>query len=108
MRRCIETCSNNLKDFRQKKALEHLPEVAQKLQAVNERFADAQAENLNVEVDYPLLEKLATPCRLKSQRMAGIRLPPLRGGVFRGSDVQCSGWSPGKAYPSLMAEFFPS
>jgi len=70
----IETCSNNLKDFRQKKALEHLPEVAEKLQAVNERFADAQAENLNVEVDYPLLEKLATPCRLKSQRMAGIRL----------------------------------
>ena len=70
----IETCSNNLKDFRQKKALEHLPEVAEKLQAVNERFADAQAENLNVEVDYPLLEKLAKPCRLKSRRMAGIRL----------------------------------
>ena len=38
------------------------------------RFADAQAENLNVEVDYPLLEKLAKPRRLKSQRMAGIRL----------------------------------
>lgn len=70
----IETCSNNLKDFHQKKALEHLPEVAEKLQAVNDRFAEAQAENLNVEVDYPLLEKLATPCRLKSQRMAGIRL----------------------------------
>jgi len=70
----IETCSNNLKDFRQKKALEYLPEVAEKLQAVNERFADAQAENLNVEMDYPLLEKLAQPCRLKSQRMAGIHL----------------------------------
>jgi len=70
----IETCSNNLKDFRQKRALEHLPEVAEKLQAVNDRFANAQAENLNVEVDYPLLEKLATPCRLKSRRMAGIRL----------------------------------
>jgi hypothetical protein len=70
----IETCSNNLKDFRQKKALEHLPEVAEKLQAVNDRFADAQAENLNVETDYPLLENLAKPCRLKSQRMAGIRI----------------------------------
>ena len=54
----IETCSNNLKDFRQKKALEHLPEVGEKLQAVNDRFADAQAENLNVEIDYPLLESL--------------------------------------------------
>lgn len=74
MRRCIETCSNNLKDFRQKKSLEFLPEVAEKLQAVNNRFADAQAENLNVEIDYPLLEELAQPCRLKSQRMAGIRL----------------------------------
>jgi hypothetical protein len=70
----IETCSNNLKDFRQKKSLEFLPEVAEKLQAVNDRFADAQAENLNVEMDYPLLEKLAQPCRLKSQRVAGIRL----------------------------------
>ena len=70
----IETCSNNLKDFRQKKSLELLPEVAEKLRAVNDRFADAQAENLNVEMDYPLLEELAQPCRLKSQRMAGIRL----------------------------------
>lgn len=70
----IETCSNNLKDFRQKKSVEYLPEVAKKLQAVNDRFADAQAENLNVEMDYPLLEKLAQPCRLKSQRVAGIRL----------------------------------
>jgi DNA-binding transcriptional ArsR family regulator len=42
--------------------------------AVNDRFADAQAENLNVEMDYPLLESLASPCRIKSQRMAGIRL----------------------------------
>jgi hypothetical protein len=51
----IETCSNNLKDFRQKKSLGYLPEVADKLQAVNDRFADAQSENLNVEMDYPLL-----------------------------------------------------
>jgi len=70
----IETCSNNLKDFRQKKSLGFLPEVAEKLQAVNDRFADAQAQNLNVEMDYPLLEELAQPCCLKSQRMAGIRL----------------------------------
>ena len=70
----IETCSNNLKDFRQKKSLQYLPEVAGKLQAVNDRFANAQAENLNVEMDYPLLDKLAQPCRLKSQRMAGIRI----------------------------------
>lgn len=70
----IETCSNNIKDFHQKKALEHLFEVGEKLQAVNERFADAQAENLNVQMDYPLLESLASPCRIKSQRMAGIRL----------------------------------
>lgn len=70
----IETCSNNLKDFHQKKSLKHLRDVADKLQAVNDRFADAQTENLNVEVDYPLLETLAQPCRLKSQRIAGIRL----------------------------------
>jgi len=70
----IETCSNNLKDFRQKKSLEYLPEVADKLQAVNDRFADAQAENLNVEIDYPLLETLAKPSCLKSRRVAGIRL----------------------------------
>jgi DNA-binding transcriptional ArsR family regulator len=70
----IETCSNNLKEFHQKKSMEYLPAVARKLQAVNNRFADTQAENLNVELDHPLLEKLAQPCRIKSQRMAGIRL----------------------------------
>ena len=70
----IETCSNNLKDFHQKKSLKHLRDVADKLQAVNDRFADAQTENLNVEIDHPLLEKLSQPCRLKSQRVAGIRL----------------------------------
>lgn len=48
--------------------------MADKLQAVNDRFADAQAENLNVEMDYSLLEKLAQPCRLKSRQVAGIRL----------------------------------
>ena len=47
--------------------------MAAKLQAVNDRFADSQAENLNVETDYPLLEKLAQPYRLRSQRVAGIR-----------------------------------
>jgi hypothetical protein len=70
----IETCSNNLKDFLKKKNLECLKDGAVKLQSVNERFADAQAENLNVEMDYPLLEKLAQPCCLKSRRVAGIRL----------------------------------
>jgi hypothetical protein len=70
----IETCSNNLKDFLQKKTLECLKDVADKLQSVNDRFADAQAENLNVEMDYPLLEKLAQPCYLKTRRVAGIRL----------------------------------
>jgi hypothetical protein len=48
----IETCSNDLKDFRQKKALEHLPEVAEKLQTVNDRFADAQAENSKLQAQY--------------------------------------------------------
>lgn len=42
--------------------------------AVNDRFADAQTENLNVEIDYPLFETLAQSCRLRSQRVAGIRL----------------------------------
>ena len=70
----IEACSNNLKDFHLRKKLDHLPDVADKLQAVNERFADAQAENLNVEIDHPILENLAKPTRLKSRRMAGIRL----------------------------------
>ena len=70
----IETCSNNLKDFNQKKALEHLPDVAAKLQGVNDRFADTQAESLNVELDCDLLEELAQPRFLKSQKMAGIRI----------------------------------
>ena len=56
------------------KSLQLLPEAGKKLQAVNDRFADAQAENLNVEMDVSLLENLAQPAYLKSQRMAGIRI----------------------------------
>ena len=70
-----ETCSNNVTDFKDlRKALEHLPRVASTLQQVNDRFMDQQAELLNVEPDHPLLEQLAQPARIKTQRFGGIRI----------------------------------
>ena len=70
----IETCCNNLKDFKIKKRIENLPEVAAALQGSNERFAELQAEALNVEPDAAVLEQLATPTVNGTRRIAGIRI----------------------------------
>jgi len=56
-----ELCSNNLRDFRLKKGLEHLAAVRTAFLAVTDRFAAFQAQCLNVHVDFPLLQRLALP-----------------------------------------------
>jgi hypothetical protein len=51
-----ELLSNNLTDFGLRKGLDHLDAVRQKFQTITDRFADFQAQALNVHVDFPLLQ----------------------------------------------------
>jgi len=70
----FETLSNDLKDFKIKKSLQHLPQIAECFKEVNNRFIAQQAESFNVEPDSELLERLARPIKKKSRRVPGIRL----------------------------------
>src|SRR5438445_34170 len=73
-----ELCSNNLRDFGLRKGLDHLDAVRKKFQAITDRFADFQAQCLNVHVDFPLLQRLALPITIGSVRYAGIKLHETR------------------------------
>src|SRR6202049_1709183 len=56
-----ELVSNNLRDFGLKKGLDHLDAIRTRFQTITDRFADCQAQWLNVHVDFPLLQKIALP-----------------------------------------------
>ena len=73
-----ELCSNNLRDFGLRKGLDHLDAVRKKFQTITDRFADFQAQCLNVHVDFPLLQRIALPITIGSVRYPGIRLHDTR------------------------------
>src|ERR1700729_336850 len=69
-----ELCSNNLRDFGLKKGLAHLDAVRKGFPIITGRFADCQAQWLNVHVDFPLLQRLALPVTIGTVRYPGIKL----------------------------------
>jgi hypothetical protein len=73
-----ELCSNNLKDFALKKSLDNLQAVREKFQTITDRFADFQAQWLNVHVDFPLLQRIALPITIGSVRYPGIKIHETR------------------------------
>jgi hypothetical protein len=73
-----ELCSNNLRDFGLRKGLDHLDAVRKKFQAITDRFADFQAQCLNVHVDFPLLQRIALPITIGSVRYPGIKIQDTR------------------------------
>jgi len=73
-----ELCANNLADFQLKKGLEHLGAVREKFLAITDRFADAQAQWLNVHADFPVLQRLARPIQVGAARVPGIKIHDTR------------------------------
>jgi hypothetical protein len=73
-----ELCSNNLRDFGLKKGLDHLDAVRQRFLTITDRFADFQAQSLNVHVDFPLLQRLALPITIGAVRYPGIKIHDTR------------------------------
>jgi len=73
-----ELCSNNLRDFGLKKGLAHLDAVRKRFQIITDRFADCQAQWLNVHVDFPLLQRLALPVTIGTVRYPGIKIHDTR------------------------------
>jgi hypothetical protein len=69
-----ETCLNNTYDLKVGRHLEHLPELHQRMLAVNMRYLDVQAELLASTVDAGALATLAQPVHIGARRVPGLKL----------------------------------
>jgi len=104
-----ELLSNNLTDFGLRKGLDHLDAVRQKFRAITDRFAEFQAQSLNVHVDFPLLQRLALPITIGTVRHPGIRLQDVR--VIRLLEVllhgstTVGGWTAKQIHQAVLATF---
>jgi hypothetical protein len=74
----LEALSNNLRDFGLRKSLVNLDAVRKTLAAVTDRFADFEAEALNVHVDFPLFQRLALPIVVGRTKVPGIKIHDTR------------------------------
>ena len=104
-----ELLSNNLTDFGLRKGLDHLDAVRQRFQTITDRFADFQAQSLNVHVDFPILHRLALPITIGTVRYPGIRLQDVR--VIRLLEVllhggtTVGGWTAKQIHQAVLTTF---
>jgi len=104
-----EICSNNLADFGLKKGLEHLAAVREKFLAITERFATFQAQCLNAQVDFPLLQRLALPISVGSAKYPGIKIHDTRMirlmQVLLHASTTIGGWRAQQLHQALVMSF---
>ena len=76
---------------------------------LTDRFADFQAQCLNVHVDFPLLQRIALPITIGSVRYPGIKIHDTR--IIRLMEVllhggnTVGGWTTKQIHESLLAAF---
>jgi hypothetical protein len=73
-----EIVCNNLKDFALKKTLSHWESIRERFQQITDRFAQTQAEHLNVHGQFDVLARLAKPLVQGKTKVAGIKLENTR------------------------------
>jgi len=104
-----ELVSNNLRDFGLKKGLNHLDAVRKRFQIITDRFADCQAQWLNVHVDFPLLQRLALPVTIGTVRYPGIKIHEPR--ILRLMEVllhggtTVGGWTAKQIHQTVLTTF---
>ena len=70
-----EAATNNVNDYGVKKSVENLPQLRQKLTAINDSYQNIQQDILETFVDRGLLHKLAAPTVLPNgKRIPGLKL----------------------------------
>jgi hypothetical protein len=74
----LEIVCNNLKDFKLKKTLPHWEAMREEFQKTTDRFADTQAQHLNVHGQLDLLARLSKPVMQGKTKVAGIKLENTR------------------------------
>ena len=73
-----EIVCNNLKDFGLKKTLRYWEPLRERFQQITDRFAQTQAEHLNVHGQFDVLARLAKPILQGKTKVAGIKLENTR------------------------------
>lgn len=105
----VEALSNNLKDFGLRKSLEHISEVRKTLAAVTDRFAAFEAEALNVQVDFPLFQRLALPIVAGHTKVPGIKIHDTRMirlmEVLLHAGTKLGGWRTAQIHETILQTF---
>jgi hypothetical protein len=105
----LEVLSNNLKDFGLKKSLDNLETVRQTLATVTDRFAQFEAQALDVHVDFPLFQRLALPIPSGNTKIPGIKIQDTR--MLRLMEVllhrgtQLGGWRSRQIHEAILSAF---
>jgi hypothetical protein len=105
----IEALSNNLRDFRLHKSLDTLETVRQTLANVTDRFANFQAQAMDVHIDFPLFQRLALPISSGATKIPGIKIQDTR--ILRLMEVllhrgtQISGWRSRQIHDAILTTF---
>jgi hypothetical protein len=105
----MELCSNNLRDFRLKKGLDHMLEIKHRFLAVTDRFISAQSQAFNVHVDFPLFQRLALPKVVGKTKVPGIKIHNTR--MVRLMEVllhyatEASGWTTAEIHDVTLTAF---
>jgi hypothetical protein len=73
-----EIVCNNLKDFGLHKTLKYWEPIRQRFEQITDRFAQTQAEHLNVHGQFDVLARLAQPVLQGRTKVAGIKLENTR------------------------------
>jgi hypothetical protein len=105
----LEVLSNNLKDFGLRKSLENLEQVRETLAEVSDRFAAFEAEALNVQVDFPLFQRLALPITSGLTKVPGIKIHDTRMirlmEVLLHAGTQLVGWRTAQIHEAILTRF---
>jgi len=105
----LQVLSNNLQDFGLKKSLDNLETVRQTLAAVTDRFAEFEAQALDVHVDFPLFQRLALPIPSGNTKIPGIKIQDTR--MLRLMEVllhrgtQLGGWRSRQIHQAMLSAF---
>jgi hypothetical protein len=105
----VGVCVNRMTALGLNKGLENLERLRQKLVAITDRFAGFEAQSLNVNVDFPLLQRMALPVMAGKTKIAGIKIHDTR--MMRLMEVllhggtQLNGWRSAGIHQAVLTTF---
>ena len=97
---------NRMKDLGLNKGLENLGRLRHKLVGITDRFADFEAQSLNVHVDFALFQRMALPVTAGKTKIADIKIHDTR--MMRLMEVllhggtQLNGWRSADIHQAII------